>query len=154
MSAILSFLGGSAFRAIWGETTAYLSKRQDHKYELERLAQQAEHDAKAHARNLEGMRVQNELGIKVIEAQTASHTSETEVDAWLEAVKGVNQKSGMLIIDGWNAGVRPAFATLVFIAMLFELYTLGWVMNDWYREFAGVVIGVYFADRSLKKRGK
>ena len=100
------------------------------------------------------MRLQSELGLKVIEAQSAASTTDAENDAWLEAVRGVNQKSGLVIIDGWNAAVRPAFATLIFIAMLFELYTLGWLLNDWYREFAGVVIGVYFADRSLKKRGK
>lgn len=154
MSAILSFLSGSAFRMIWGEASAFITKRQDHKYELERLAQQAEFEERNHARNLESMRLQSELGIKLVEVQREAHTAGVEDDAWLEAVRGVNKQSGVQIIDGWNAAVRPAFATLVFIGMLFELYTIGWLMNDWYREFAGVVIGVYFADRSLRKRGK
>jgi hypothetical protein len=154
MSAIASFLGGGAFRAIWGEASAYLTKRQDHKHEVELMDKQAGYAAAEHARNLEGQRLQNELGIKVIDASRAAHSSNTEDDAWMEAVKGVNIKSGIAIIDGWNQGIRPAFATLVLVAMAVELYVLGWVMNDWYREFAGVVVGVYFADRSLKKRGK
>ena len=29
-TALFSFLGGSAFRMIWGEVTAFVSKRQDH----------------------------------------------------------------------------------------------------------------------------
>lgn len=154
MSAVLSFLGGGAFRAIWGEVSSFVTKRQDHKNEIEMMDRQASYAAAEHARNLEGQRLQNELGIKVIEVSRAAHQSNTEDDAWLEAVKGVNVKSGIAIIDGWNQGIRPAFATLVLVAMGFELYVLGWVMNDWYREFAGVVVGVYFADRSLKKRGK
>lgn len=154
MSAILSFLGGTAFRAIAGHAFAFFEKRQDHKHELERADRQAQYDAAAHERNLASMKLQSELGLKVIEAQSVAHTSQTDDDAWLEAVRGVNQKSGIAIVDAWNAGIRPAFATLVFIAMLFELYMLGWLMNDWYREFAGVVVGVYFGDRWMRKLGK
>ena len=36
ISALVSFLGGSVFRMLWGEISAWLTKAQDHKHEIER----------------------------------------------------------------------------------------------------------------------
>lgn len=33
-SALFSFLGGSVFRMVWGEASAFINKREDHKQEL------------------------------------------------------------------------------------------------------------------------
>ena len=44
ISALLSFFGGTAFRMIWGELSAWLNKRQDHQHEIERLRLQADLD--------------------------------------------------------------------------------------------------------------
>ena len=40
MSALISFLGGSAFRMVWGEVSSYFNKRQDHQHEMERMKAQ------------------------------------------------------------------------------------------------------------------
>ena len=55
ISALVSFLGGSVFRMIWGEASAYLNKRQDHRHETEMLKVQAELEQAKHGRDLEQM---------------------------------------------------------------------------------------------------
>ena len=69
LSAIFSFLGGSAFRMIWGEVSSWINKKLEHEQEMERLAQQEQFAAAQHARNLEAVRVQADLQVKVIEVQ-------------------------------------------------------------------------------------
>ena len=69
ISALFSFLGGSVFRMVWGEASAYLNKRQDHAHEVELLKVQSDLDQARHARDLEQMRLANELGVKMVEVQ-------------------------------------------------------------------------------------
>ena len=69
---VMSFFGGAAFRMIWGELSSWWTKKQDHAQEVELMRLQGELAAAQHARNLEAQRLQHELGIKVIEAQTAA----------------------------------------------------------------------------------
>lgn len=153
MSALLSFLGGSAFRMVWGEAASYLTKRQDHKHEVERLAQQERLDAATHARNLAGMRLQSELGIKEIYVQQEAATAAGELDAWVETVKATGRMTGVAWIDGWNASIRPAVATAALIAMAVEIALLGH-LTAWHHEVFSAALGLYLADRALAKRGK
>ena len=69
MSALLSFLGGSAFRMIWGEVSTWLTKKQDHRHEMEMMQLQADLDARRHAMQLDAIREQAKAGVQVIEAQ-------------------------------------------------------------------------------------
>ncbi|MEI7466252.1 MAG: hypothetical protein WCJ87_12975, partial [Burkholderiales bacterium] len=103
ISAILSFLGGSAFRMVWGEVAAWVNKRQEHRMETERLRLQGELDAAQHARNLEAIRVQADLGIKTIQVQAEAKMGEIESEAWLEAVRATGRAIGVKWVDGWNA---------------------------------------------------
>ena len=64
MSALISFLGGSAFRMLWGEVASFLTKRQEFKQEIELTRLQGQLAKESHERNIEALRVQNELGIK------------------------------------------------------------------------------------------
>lgn len=152
-SALFSFLGGTAFRMIWGEFSSWLNKKQDHAFEIERLRLQEQIDDKTHERNLESLRVQNDLGIKTITVQADSAVRQIETSAWLEAVKNTAKKSGVKWIDGWNAVIRPAVATwsvLMITASEFALFALS--ENSW--MVASAALGIYLADRTLFKRGK
>lgn len=154
MSAFLSFLGGSAFRMIWGEASAYFKAKQEHRNELERMKVQGELDAAAHARNLASIRLQADMGIKVIEVQSEADISRAEVDAWADAVKAVGRKTGIKIVDIWNGLIRPGLATIAIIAVVAEIAVLGFMLTDWHKELFAAVLGIYVADRSLAKRGK
>jgi len=153
MSAILSFLGGSVFRMMWGEVSAYVTKHQDHKHEKELLVLQQEADFAAHTRNIESLKTQSDLGIKKVYVEHQAALEEGELDAWLEAGKGINTKTGIAWIDGWNQSIRPGVATIAVVAMLIEIALLGH-LTDWHREVFSAALGLFLADRSLTKRGK
>lgn len=155
ISAVLSFLGGSAFRMIWGEVSAYLTRRQDHEHELERMRLQAQLDAAQHDRNQQAIRLQAELGIKVIEARAEAAVDEVEAQGWLEAVKATGRKVGVAWVDAWNAVIRPGLATWG-VAML-TLNEIGALPNNLSEGTQAVIfaaLGLYVADRTLGKRGK
>jgi hypothetical protein len=154
MSAILSFLGGSAFRAIWASTQQWLEKRQDHKHEIQRMQLQGSLDAAQHARNLDSLRLQAELGVKTIEVQSDADQARIGAEAFREAVKLAQTPTGIKWVDAWNACVRPAFATVVLILWLASLKVRGWALTPWDLELSASIAGFYFADRSLGKRGK
>jgi hypothetical protein len=153
LSAILSFFGGTTFRMIWGEISAFLTARQDHRNELERMRLQAELDAAQHARNLEAIKVQADLQVKVIEVQAQAAVGAIEAGAWATAVADVGRATGIRMIDAWNAGIRPGVATWS-LAMLtlgeFRVVTV----SETVVNIASAALGIYLADRALLKRGK
>lgn len=153
ISALISFLGGSVFRMLWGEVSSFLTKRQDHVQEMDRLRLQGEIDANQHARNLESIKVQAELGVKTIQVQAEANISEFESKAWLEAVKSTTRTVGIVWVDAWNATIRPGVATWAIVMMtLGELGLM--VLSENTLAIASVALGIYLADRNLMKRGK
>jgi hypothetical protein len=153
-SAIISFLGGSAFRLIWGEVSAWLTKRQDHRFEVERLKLQGDLDAAQHARNLEAILVQADLGVRTIQVQAEADLSKLDVQAWGQAVADVGKQTGIRFLDSWNGSIRPLLATVSIAVVVFEVVRNGFVLTDWDRELVGAILGIYVADRTLSKRGK
>ncbi len=154
ITTLLSFLGGSVFRMLWGEISSWLTKRQDHKQEIERIKLQAELDAAAHTRNLEVIKAQSEAGVKIIEQQAAAAMQCAEADAWLEAVKGTTQTIGVRWIDAWNGVIRPFVATWAVAMITIHYAQANWVLDDNGWGLCGAALGIYLADRALFKRGK
>lgn len=146
LSGILAFLSGSAFRMLWGEASAWITSNLDHRHEIERMRLQAECDAAQHARNLEALRVQADLGVKTIQVQA-------EAEAFRDAVQAVGRPIGVAWVDAWNAMIRPGVATWA-VAMLsaseFGLVALSGLAAD----VACCALGIYLADRTLAKRAK
>lgn len=153
-SALFSFLGGSAFRMIWGEVASFFQKKQDHEFELERLRLQGAMEAAQHDRNMAAIKLQSDLGIKVIEAQRDAAVSQIETDAWLAAVKDVGRQTGIRFLDIWNGAVRPLLATLAILVVVGEVIATGFILSEWHKELVAAILGLYVADRSLTKRGK
>lgn len=154
MSALLSFLGGSAFRAIWGEVASFLEKRQEHRYEVERMRLQGDLDAAQHARNQEAIRTQAELGIKTIEVQRDSDLARIDADAWGRAVSDVGKTTGIKFLDLWNGSIRPLLATAAVAILVQEILANGGIPTPHVLIICDAVLGIYVADRSLGKRGK
>ena len=153
-SALFSFLGGSAFRMLWGELSAYFTRQQEHAHEIERLRLQNDLEAAQHARQTESIKLQSEMGIKVIEAQREADIDHLETEAWADRVRAIGTPTGIKIIDAWNAGICPALATLSILVIMAEVVVAGFVISDWTRELIAAAIGLYVADRRLQKRGK
>jgi hypothetical protein len=155
ISALLSFLGGSAFRMLWGEISAFVNKRQDHSFEIERMKLQADLDAAQHERNLKAITVQAELGVKTIEVQAEGDVARIEAQGWLEAVKGTTNTTGVWIIDVWNSSIRPLGASWA-LAML-TCHEFGWLaapLSENTQMVAYAFLGLFVADRALGKQGK
>jgi cytochrome c biogenesis protein ResB len=153
ISALVSFLGGSVFRMLWGELSAWLTKAQDHKHELDRMHLQAELDRGQHERNIESIRVQAELGVKTIQVQAEAAIGELEAQGWVEAVKGTTKTVGIKWVDAWNAVIRPGVATWAVLMMTAgELGLM--LLSDNTLAVTGAALGIYLADRNLMKRGK
>jgi mannosyltransferase OCH1-like enzyme len=153
MSALLSFLGGSVFRMLWGEISAWVTKRQDHTYELERLKLQEQFDSAQHARNQQAIKTQAELGVRTIQVQGEAAISQIEAQGWLEAVKGTTVQTGVKWVDAWNATIRPGVATWS-VAMLTFAEFGAYIMSDNAASVCSAALGIYLADRNLMKRGK
>jgi hypothetical protein len=153
-SALLSFLGGSAFRMIWGEISNFMNKKQDHEFELQRLKMQQELDAQTHQRMMESLRLQSDLGIKTIEAKSEADLNLADAGAFSEAMKHAFTQTGNFIIDAWNGGIRPAAATIVLVLWLMKVIQAGGVMDGFDQELVCAILGFFFADRSLGKKGR
>ena len=154
ISTLVSFLGGSVFRMLWGEISSYFNKKQDHEQELERMRLQNDLDAAQHDRNTAAIRLQHDLGIKTIQVASEAKIAEIETDAWLEAVKGTTKTVGIWFIDTWNGLIRPLVATWAIIMISIDFGNKGWKLdaNGW--ELCAAALGIYLADRALFKRGK
>lgn len=153
-SALFSFLGGSIFRMIWGEVSTWVTARQDHSQELDRMRLQGDLEAAQHARNLESIKVQAELGVKTIQVQAEADIGRLELEGWGGAVKEAMKPTGIYLVDLWNGIIRPLAASIALLLWVLALNTQGWKMTAWDTELVGVVLGFFFASRELLKRGK
>lgn len=154
ISALISFFGGTAFRMIWGEVSAWMTARQEHKFELERLRIQAALDKQRHDQDCARLKLQSDLGVKEIEVQRDADLSRIEGDAWREIVSSTAKATGIRVIDVWNGAIRPLLATMAIAVVVGEVAHAGFVLNDWNRELVAAILGIYLADRTLSKRGK
>lgn len=154
ISALISFLGGSVFRMLWGEIASFINKRQDNDHELKLLRLQSELDDRAHVRNQQALQLQAQLGIKVIEAQSQGEVDKIEADAFNQAMQRAFAPTGFALVDVWNGVIRPAAATIALVLWVAKLVSQGFQMSEWDMELTGAVLGFFFADRSLGKRGK
>lgn len=153
-SALFSFLGGSVFRMIWGEVSSFIEKRQEHTQEIERMRLQGDIDDREHARNMEALRVQSELGIKEVQVRSVAELANLDADGFYSAFKAAEAPSGISWVDGWNKSIRPFCATVCIALWIAALYRQGFSVAAFDMELICTVLGFYFADRTLGKRGK
>lgn len=153
-AALLSFLGGSVFRMLFGEISSWLTKKQDHAHEMDRMRLQNDMENMQHMRNQEALRLQSELGIQIIQAKSEAVVEEIEADGWITAVKGTTKTVGIWFIDAWNGVIRPFVATWAVIMVTLHFAKTGWVLDENGWGLCGAALGIYLADRSLFKRGK
>lgn len=153
LAAVFSFLGGSVFRMLWGEIASWIDKKLEHRQEMERLAQQEGFAAAQHARNLEAIRVQADLQVKVISVQAQSALDQIDAQTFLEGVKATTVRTGVKWVDAWNAAIRPGVATWALVVLTAE--ALAWLaVNEGTAAVCYAALGLYLADRTLAKRGK
>lgn len=153
-SALLSFLGGSVFRMLFGEISSWMNKKQDHAHEMDRMRLQGTLEDAQFLRSQEALRLQAELGVKLVHVRSDAVIEQIEAAGWVAAVKGTTQVIGVWFIDAWNGVIRPFVATWAVIMVTLHFASTGWVLDDNGWSLCGAALGIYLADRSLFKRGK
>lgn len=153
IEALVTFLGGSAFRMVWGEVSAFITRRQEHAQELAAMRLQAELEAQRFARDMERIKLQSDLGVREVQVAGDVALSKVEADAWLDVVRSTGKPIGIAWVDAWNAAIRPGLATLAAIVVVYGVASTGTV-DTWTQGLVAAILGVYVADRSLAKRGK
>lgn len=151
MGAIISFLGGSAFRAVWGEVSTWLNNKQAHSQEMERMKLQSELQIAQSTQQLAAIAAQSAAGIAAIQAQTEAAVSTADADAFTAGLKAAATPTGVKWVDAWNGTVRPAFATVVLLLWISIVVKNDFVATVWDLELMGSVAGFFFADRSLRR---
>ena len=154
LSAIISFLGGSAFRMVFGEVSHWITAARDHKREVEMMRVQGELDAAQHQRNMESIKLQAELGVKTIAVQAQADLSKLDADGFYSAISQAMKPSGIFLVDLWNGIIRPLCATIAIILWVKALGNQDWSMAAWDMEMVAAILGFFFADRSMGKKGK
>ena len=154
MSAILSFLGGSVFRMLFGALMGYFEKKQEHVFEVERMKLQADLEDRAAERRAAALTQQAELKVEAIRVQGDMDIQTTELQGWSAAVATATARSGIWIVDLWNGIIRPSAASIALYLWVAALYAQSWQMTDWDKELVGVILGFFFASRMMQQRGQ
>lgn len=146
-TALFSFLGGSAFRLIFGAVMDWANKRQDHQAEIEMARLQSELDDKRHTREIERLRLQSELGIKEIQVAADAAISKSEADAFVEAVRSTRTVTGVPWADAWNQSIRPAGATVSLAIWIATMLAAGFVLREFDETLIAAFLGVFVGER-------
>lgn len=154
MEALISFLGGSAFRAIWAEVSEWFKRRQEHANEIEMLRLQKEIDEANHARSLELTKLQAELKVEVVRATDDARQNELDGEAFAKAMEFANKKTGYALVDVWNGIIRPSAASLALGLWFYALQSQGFKMSEWDQNLVAVILGFYFAHRVYVSRSR
>lgn len=151
LSAVISFLGGSAFRFLIGRATDWLEKRQEHLQEIERMREQEKLDQAASERQLAMIRLQADLKVGEVKVAGEAAVSTAEAQAFVEAMKVSNAPTGIKWIDGWNGAIRPGAATIAVFLWLLSILKAALVLTEWDKNLVASILGYYFADRHVGK---
>ena len=153
-TALFSFLGGSVFRMIFGEVSAFLTKRQDNAHEIQLMTLQSELEDKRAERLQAGIVQQHQLGIQTIQVQGEQDIARLETQGWATAVSEALKPTGNWFVDLWNGTIRPYGATIALILWTLKVYSQGWKMDDYDMNLVAVILGFFYASREMNKRGK
>lgn len=152
MGGLFSFLGGTAFRWLFGEALTFLSKKQEQAHEVEMRRLEHDLERERHQWQQEALRTQAEMGIKVIEAQAEMTERASAAEAFLAAVQGVNKAAERNDwIGAWNAAIRPFLATVAIICLVGESLGL-MTLSVLFAEVSCAVLGVFVGERISRAR--
>jgi len=154
LMALLSFLGGNAFRMLFGEVMAFFNKKIDHEQEMARMELQGRLDAEQSARQLEAIKTQAALGVQTIRVQGEIDLDKLAAEGFNTAVELTGRITGVKWVDAWNAAIRPFLATVCIALIVLYVASMNWRIDDKVWSIIGAALGIFIADRQLLKRGK
>lgn len=154
MTGFLSFIGGTAFRWLFGELIGYLKARQETQAELERMRLEHEQAKDRAEWQRQAVAEAAAAGIKLVEAKAEAQSMQAADDAFLSAIGGVNEASKRTDwIGAFNALIRPELAQVSIILLAAHAF---WPQHVMITGIVGEVIcgalGLFVGER-IKQRG-
>jgi hypothetical protein len=152
MIEILSLLGGAGFRALFGGVLEYLNKRQDHKYELERLDRQTQNEILLAEIRAKHASAEADARLRQVAAEYTGKVELADAEAFGRAFEIANKPTGMTIPDWLSAMVRPG---ITYVYLGFFIYTrvthgpFEWGEPD--TVLFHSLFGFWFMDRAMRK---
>lgn len=154
LSALLSFFGGAAFRYALGRVIDWLEAKQRFREEQARNEQQEKFDQARHVRQIELIKLQSDLKLTEVKLIGEQQVNLADAQAFVEAQKRAFTPTGVRWIDAWNGSIRPAAATISLTIWVAKIIKAGFVITQWDMDLVSGIIGFFFADRHMGKRGK
>lgn len=147
MLTLFSFLGGSAFRLIFGGVLDWMNKKQDHQHEMELQRLQADLEAGRHERNMASIRLQSDLNITEIKIAGDAAEQKVLADAFMEAVKSTGHATGVKWVDAWNSSIRPAGASVSLMIWVGTMIAASLILTEFDQTLISAFLGVFVGDR-------
>jgi hypothetical protein len=147
LTAVLTFLGGATMRMLLGYLYEFATKWQDNRNELRRMELQGTLEQARHERETAALRLQAELGIKVIEVQAQREHAAAEDAMLLEATRATMRASGIGWVDAWNHAIRPLLASVCIALWLASLVERSFKLDDWDKALMSLALGVFVGGR-------
>ena len=147
IEALVSFLGGSAFRLLFGAIMDWFNKLQEHRHEMELQRLQSELEANRHEREMTRIRLQHDLGVKEIVVMADAEERKVMANSFLEAVRATGQRTGVAWVDAWNASIRPAGASISLLIWVCTMIAVGLTLTEFDRALIAAFLGIFVGDR-------
>jgi hypothetical protein len=146
-SAMITLLGSTVLRLIISSVLDRWKESRDHRYEVARVRLQDELAQKEHDRNLQALRVQKDLGILTAKLEKQFELDKAEEERFQAEVEELRRPTGVVWLDRWNSGIRPALATACIAVWLVSLHMRGWIPNSWDLELLSSTLGLFIGGR-------
>ena len=146
-TALFSFLGGSAFRLIFGAVMDFANKKQEHDQEIASQKLQSQLEEQRHNRDMARIRMQSDLKVQEAKIMADAAISQREMDALLEAVRATSVITGVKWVDAWNQGIRPAGATVSLLIWVSTMIAAGFVLREFDETLIAAFLGVFVGER-------
>lgn len=167
MSALLAFLMSAGGRLLLSYIADWFNKQQQHTQEMAMLKLQGELDDKRHARDLERMRLQNDLNVREVTVAGDMEIQKLREVGFFKAVEAMDSASltGIPFVDGWNRCIRPGWATVALFLWVIKIIAQwasmdaswldgGIIMDEFDKALLASIAGFYFANREIAKGNK
>lgn len=151
IEAIVTFLGSAMFRGVFEWVMGYFKNKQDIDKEIKLRKLDDELLANQHKRSIEFAETANKHKIEQIELDGKLANERVDISGYYDAAKDVaNIKTGIAFVDGWNASIRPAFASIALGLWCLSLWQQEFILTQWDQALVASILGLYCADRTIR----
>lgn len=149
LGGLFSFLGGAAFRWLFGELITVYKDRAERKHELQMVRHQDWMAEQATKRKIAEYKAAADAGVQIIEAKADADAQRMADEAFNLAIKGVNDASMRSDwIGKFNAFIRPELAQISIMLLVGQaLFPNHVTLTPLMVELIAGVLGVFVGER-------